>query len=113
MYAIMGVLMLLLDWSKAFDRIDSTALMVALKRFGIPQPFVRMVEAIYTGRRFSVRDSGQESQSYPQCSGISQGCPLSPFLFVILMTVLLYDVDSDGGAQSDSLPLTRTRSSEH
>ena len=27
--------------------------------------------------------------------GISQGCPLSPFLFSILMTVLLYDADMD------------------
>lgn len=28
----------------------------------------------------------------PQAAGIAQGCPLSPYLFIIVQTVLLHDV---------------------
>jgi hypothetical protein len=88
-----SLLMLLLDWAKAFDRIDPAAMVVALTRFGLPEGVVHMVTNIYTGRRFTVADAGVESAAHQQSAGISQGCPLSPFLFIIVMSVLLNDVD--------------------
>jgi len=85
-----GVLHLLaLDWAKAFDSISTTALLVALRRFGVPEPFVEMVAAIYEGRMFCVRECGHQSEEHMQGSGICQGCPLSPLLFAIVMTILL------------------------
>ena len=42
-------------------------------------------------RFFTVNDNGCSSAPRPQMSGISQGCTLSPLLFVLLMTVLLHD----------------------
>jgi hypothetical protein len=85
------VIFLALDWAKAFDSISPTGLSKALARFGLPSFFVEMVEAIYSERRFFVADGGAKSKWHRQAFGISQGCPLSPFLFVILMTVLLAD----------------------
>ena len=80
---------ILLDWSKAFDRISSRALVVALSKFGVPRSMVAMIKGIYAARTFSVRDTGVESAVHRQNAGIAQGCPLSPYLFVIVMTVLL------------------------
>ena len=42
-------------------------------------------------RQFLVKDCGCSSTTRPQLSGISQGCTLSPYLFVMVMTVLLHD----------------------
>ena len=42
-------------------------------------------------RQFCVRDCGSSSEARQQRSGISQGCTLSPLLFIIVMTVLLHD----------------------
>ena len=67
------------------------ALAVALQRYGVPADFVDMVSAIYAQRNFVVRDAGETSTWHSQAFGISQGCPLSPFLFVMVMTVLLHD----------------------
>jgi len=85
---------LALDWAKAFDTISVEGLLVSLQRFGVPAPFVAMVKGIYSNRCFKVRDSGHTSSTHPQHFGIIQGCPLSPFLFSILMTVLIYDAKS-------------------
>lgn len=82
---------LALDWAKAFDSISVEGLLSSLRRFGLPAPFVAMVRGIYTNRCFTVRDSGYTSSTHPQQFGILQGCPLSPFLFSILMTVLVHD----------------------
>ena len=81
----------LLDWSKAFDRIAHEPLLAALRRFGVPPPMLSMISGIYRHRTFSVRDGGQTSTRHEQAVGIAQGCPLSPFLFSILMTVILHD----------------------
>lgn len=81
---------LALDW-QAFDSIVPSALMAALKRFGLPEHVRDVIAAIYADRSFTVKDCGQGSTSKKQRSGISQGCPLSPFLFVILMSVLMED----------------------
>ena len=87
--------MLALDWAKAFDSISPAALMHALHRFGIPQHFVDMIHAIYSSRMFFVHDQQHSSDAKHQHFGISQGCPLSPMLFIIMMTVLIHDARDD------------------
>ena len=42
-----------------------------------------------------------DSTERRQSAGISQGCPLSPFLFVMIMSVIMFDTVSElgGGAK--------------
>ena len=82
---------LALDWRKAFDSINVEAMLLALRRFGLPEEFVVMIAAIYDKRFFQVRDCGMTSEKRQQRSGIVQGCPLSPFLFILVMSVLMHD----------------------
>lgn len=107
-----GLVLLAMDLAKAFDSVSPEALLQALRRFGIPDCFVDAVAAMYSNRTFCIRDCGATSESFPQHFGISQGCPLSPFLFAIVMTVLLHDTatqlqqafpDSQSGLHVDEL----------
>lgn len=85
-------LFLVLDWRRAFDGISPSRLTWALKRFGIPELMLEaVVGIIYTDRQFIVQEDGGASNPRPQKAGISQGCPLSPFLFGILMSILMVD----------------------
>ena len=69
--------------------------MKALERFGLPDCFIKMISEIYSSRDFFVSECGVNSEVRGQSFGISQGCPLSPYLFVILMSVLLRDAQDD------------------
>ena len=87
-----GILMVFLDWAKAFDRLKPQCLCGALVRFGIPLPMVRMIEGIYSERFFTIVDHCGCSTERRQAAGIAQGCPLSPYLFIAVQTVMLHDV---------------------
>ena len=60
------LMMLALDWAKAFDSISPERLVLALRRFGIPEPMVRVIQVIYEDRQFFVRSGSGESQWYTQ-----------------------------------------------
>eukprot|EP00959_Pyramimonas_sp_CCMP1952_P361171 7563944-Pyramimonas_sp.AAC.1 len=77
---------ILLDWSEAFDRVDPAAMHVALARFGLPDQYLAMISAMCNNRTFEVRDRRGSSAVYSQGAGIAQGCPLSPYLFIIVLT---------------------------
>ena len=80
-----------LDRAKAFDSICPDKLCTSLERFGLPSKILDAVRGIYSNRRFSVSDAGCTSDMHDQAFWICQGCPLSPFLFGMLVTVLITD----------------------
>ena len=88
-------LLLALDWRQAFDCIMPDRVILALKRFGLNESMLEAIQNIYSERRFVVRDGGGVSQQRRQEAGIVQGCPLSPFLFGMLMSVLMADACED------------------
>ena len=86
-----GTTLVALDWKKAFDSIHVGSMLDALRRLGIPEDFRSMVESMMAPRKFIVRECNTTSTPKEQKSGISQGCTLSPLLFILVMTVLLHD----------------------
>ena len=83
--------LLALDWSRAFDSISTEALVNSLRRLGFPPHVICVIRSIYKDRVFIVKDTGLTSDTHRQEAGICQGCPLSPFLFVAVLTMLIED----------------------
>ena len=88
------ITLLALDWKKAVDSVHLDSLLDALRRFGLPEPVVDMINGTLRERQFYMEDCNQRSTTRRQKSGISQGCTLSPLLFVIVMSVMLTDAVS-------------------
>ena len=93
-----------LDWEKAFDKVDQKRMIEALKRLNIHDRMVANIAALYANPTFKVEKGPDSSSWRSQSSGIRQGCPLSPYLFILLMTVLFHDIhDSLQDTLKDSL----------
>ena len=92
--AVLELVAILLDWEKAFDKMHQGRLLDALRRIGIPSKMMRVIETIYRNPKFSVTEMGKRPSERRQHSGIRQGCPLSPYLFIIVMTVIMGDISS-------------------
>ena len=64
----------------------------ALHRANIPEKITNIIKAIYANPEFQVEIEGVESSWQQQEAGIRQGCPLSPHLFILYMTIMFADV---------------------
>ena len=87
--------LVLLDWEKAFDKVDRNKMFEALERFKVNKKYINIIKSLYKNTQFKVEIEGDSSKWLKQETGIRQGCPLSPYLFLIIMTVLFHDVHSD------------------
>jgi hypothetical protein len=85
-------MMLFLDWEKAFDKIDQSKIIEALHRFQVDPHLINIVQSLYTDPTFYVTLNGNTSKLHTQKRGIRQGCPLSPYLFIVVMAALFHDV---------------------
>ena len=85
--------LLFLDWKQAFDKVDHSALLIALRRFGLSEHMLAIVASIYDRPTFLIKGMNGQSSTGTVGSGIRQGCPLSPYLFIILLSVIMHDVE--------------------
>ena len=81
--------MLFLDWEKAFDKISHTGLHSALEAFGLDPMYLKLIDALYADPQFTVAAGGQQSTTRTAHTGIRQGCPLSPLLYILVHEVQL------------------------
>lgn len=77
-----------LDIKKAFDTLSWDFLFEVMKRMAFPDRFIGWVKQCVTSSMISLKINGSLEGFFSSKSGLRQGCPLSPYLFVIAMQVL-------------------------
>ena len=87
---------LMLDASKAFDRVEYSKLFKLLLRKGVSVLIVRLLICMYTKQRLRVRWSHVISDTFGAQNGVKQGGVLSPILFAIYMDELLIRLKKSG-----------------
>jgi hypothetical protein len=78
-----------LDAEKAFDKIQHPFMIKVLERTGIRGPYLNMIKVIYSKPVANIKVNGEKLEAIPLKSGTRQGCPLSPYLFNIVLEVLV------------------------
>jgi hypothetical protein len=81
--------MLSLDLAGAFNKVPPAKLLKILQRKGLPEWMVQMVACFTQARRTRITYAGFESEWIETTSGIPQGSPLSPILFLFYISGLL------------------------
>ena len=87
--------MIYLDYAKAFDKVDHGVLLNKLETFGICGKLGEWLHSFPTNRRHHVRIPGGVSKSDNVPSGVPQGTVLSPLLFLVLISDISNNVDSN------------------
>uniref|UniRef100_A0A3Q3BIJ9 Reverse transcriptase domain-containing protein n=1 Tax=Kryptolebias marmoratus TaxID=37003 RepID=A0A3Q3BIJ9_KRYMA len=81
---------LFLDFYKAFDTIEHEFIFHALEKFGFGSYFSSAIKTMYTNGNCTIRLNAGTSPRFFLKRGVRQGCPISPYLF-LLCTQLLTD----------------------
>jgi hypothetical protein len=75
------------DSEKAFDKIQHQFMIKALERSGIQGPYLNLIKEIYSKPVANIKVNGEKLEAIPLKSGTRNGCPLSPYLFSIVLEV--------------------------
>eukprot|EP00971_Amphidinium_carterae_P140326 2780033-Amphidinium_carterae.1 len=112
-YSGSSLYLLALDLEKAFDSIPHHVLIPTLARYGIPPRLFRLIQNIYTLPTFRVKLPFGLSSEHVQASGIKQGCPLSPFLFILCTSAMFKDILHDYTNHSRAYPMLQPVGMKH
>ena len=85
-----------LDVKKAFDHVWHEGLFYKLYHSGISKQIYHLIVNMYTDMYSCVKCQGQRSYWFPVLQGTRQGGVLSPFLYLLYINDLLYQLESSG-----------------
>ena len=74
-----------IDAEKAFDKIQHPFMLKPLSKVGTEGTYLNIIKAIYDKPTGNIILNGEKLKGFLLKSGTRQGCPLTPFLFTIVL----------------------------
>ena len=73
-----------LDLANAFDRLRHAFIILVLQKFGFPNVFIKQVQSCITSPWIAPLINGRPSAFFKATRGVRKGCPLCPFLYILV-----------------------------
>ena len=77
--------MIMMDFKKAYDRIDRKTMEETLRAMNFIEKIIDLVLLLYAGSEAIIVTNGEKCKRFKTKGGVRQGCPLSPYLFIIVL----------------------------
>ena len=77
-----------LDMANAFDRVKHSFLFSVLQSFGFSSAFLNLIKACILNPWIAPLVNGRPTNFFQASKGLQQGCPLSPFLYILMVDSL-------------------------
>ncbi|XP_067121872.1 uncharacterized protein [Centruroides vittatus] len=84
--------MVFIDLEKTYDRVLRQEIWRCLRKKNIPEKYVRLAKEMYEGTETQVKSSVGTAEGFSVNVGLHQELALSPYLFDLIMDVLVCDV---------------------
>ena len=78
----------LLDFEKAFDSLEWATINKALEHHGFGPVFRSWVKILQTNPQSCIVNNGHLCRFFDVKRGVQQGCPLSPYIFILTIEIL-------------------------
>jgi hypothetical protein len=104
-----SVSLVFVDFRKAFDSIDRSAISSILIMYGVPQLLVTAVMELYYNTKAFVQVGNDRTEDFVTSSGVLQGDTLAPFLFIVILDCVL----RRSLKEADGYVVSRRRSRRH
>ena len=96
-------ILLQLDFRKAFDTVEWPLIQQTLLKFNFGDSIKCWVQTFYCNAESSVLINGLNTKQIPLSRGVRQGCPLSPYLFILVAEILASKIRHDKTVQGITL----------
>ena len=88
-------IILSIDFEKAFDSVNWNFLINTLKFLNFGQNIISYIKTVYNNIESTVINNGNTSKYFKLERGVRQGCPLSAYLFILIIEILANKIRCD------------------
>ena len=88
-------ILLSIDFEKAFDSLNWNYILSVLKELNFGDTFISYIKMIYNNIEATVINNGRTCNWFKLERGVRQGCPVSPYLFIISVEILANKIRQD------------------